>query len=385
MMIQARRDLNSIVTRAAKDFGFDQVAITLPEHLKEGEQAIQRWVQDGRHGDMKYMELFHERQARFFKEFPQARSVIVLGINYYSKDSLREKTGAFSGRVARYAWGKDYHAVIRKRHEALMGRLKNEIGESFLARSCVDIQPVPERFGAVQAGLGFIGKHTGLLNQKFGPWLFLSEIVTNLDLKPDLPASGDCGTCNHCQKACPTGALDKDYQMDARRCIAYLTIEHKGMIPRDIRPFMKDWIFGCDDCLNVCPFGSKSEDTQWPELKAEAGTGSYLNMEILFSLSSNSQFEKQFKDTALLRITRKQMLRNACIVLGNSGDPAAVQYLKKAIQDPSSLVRAHAVWALAQLGFPEALKILAVHRKSEKDPDVLEELKIAFTFQEDSR
>ena len=185
--------------------------------------------------------------------------------------------------------------MIAERHSVFIGRLRQEFGQSCSAKSCVDIQPLPERFAARRAGLGFIGKHTGILNQQFGPWLLISEILTNLNLATDELTQGDCGTCDHCQRRCPTGALNQDYEMDARLCIAYLTIEHKGVIPRELRPLMKDWIFGCDECLDICPFTSKSKETNWKDLMPEFGVGPRISIEDLFEIQSNTRHEKRFQ------------------------------------------------------------------------------------------
>ena len=377
------------IKELAKQIGFDQVGITRPGALEEGENAIRDWVREGKHGTMRYLEEFEARRERFFNDFPDAKSVIVLGVNYFTGQGAggRGQGERLAGRVARYAWGKDYHKVIRKKHEALIEQLRQIVGSrgdprhSFRAKSCVDTQPLPERYAARKAGLGFIGKHTGLLSREFGPWLFLSEIVTNLELEEDLPAAGDCGACNYCQKVCPTGALDQDYKIDARLCIAYLTIEHKGVIPRELRPKIKDWIFGCDECLNICPFGSKlsihpdPDELTWPEFLPESGFGSQLDIGEFFEIRSNREYQKRFAETALSRTTRKQMLRNACIVLGNSGRAEALPYLKKALKDASSLVRLHAAWALGRLDMEEARKILEQHH--ETDPEVLEEVRLA--------
>lgn len=366
----------SFIKQAARQLGFDEVGMTRPASLAEGEQAIAEWVQEGRHGGMNYMENFAERRARFYEEFPDAKSVIVLGVNYYTSASA-SSSGGLSGRVARYAWGKDYHQVIAERHRELIEILKKKFGESFRAKSCVDTQPLPERFASVQAGLGFTGKHTGLLNKNFGPWLFLSEIVTNLELEDDIPEKGSCGTCVDCQTVCPTGALDQDYKIDARLCIAYLTIEHKGIIPRELRPKIKDWLFGCDECFAVCPFTSKSKESRWPELTASAGVGPHQDLKALFEITSNSEHEKKFLGTALLRTNRKQMLRNACVVLGNSGNPEAIPYLKKGLEDISPLVRLHAAWALGQFRTHEVLEMLLSRLTAETDPEVSGEIKSA--------
>ncbi len=371
--------LSQSIKAAALQAGFDTVGIVRPASLEAGEEAIAAWVAEGRHGSMKYLEEFRLRRARFEQEFGEIKSLIVLGVNYYSGERATRPASrvTLSGRIARYAWGRDYHGVIREKHAALIGTIRQHAGPDFKAKSCVDTQPVPERYAAVQAGFGFAGKHTGILNPRFGPWLFLSEIATNLALTDDAPEPGTCGTCNHCQTACPTGALDQDYRMDARRCIAYLTIEHKGAIDRELRPYIKDWIFGCDECLVVCPFTSKSQESRWKEFLPAAGAGPALDVAELFEIRSNSEYEKKFCGTALLRAGRKQMLRNACLVLGNSGDPAAVPYLVRALQDPAPLVRQHAAWGLGQLGGEPAFRALEALLARETDIDVLQEARLA--------
>ena len=340
------------IKKIACEIGFDEIGITRFAKLEAGVRAVREWVGEGRHSTMKYLEDFEARRAKFLADFGEPKSVIVLGVNYFSSNVPRATSheSSIRGRVARYAWGRDYHEIIRSKHEKFMARTSQLIqDDSVRFKSCVDIQPLPERFAAMQAGFGFVGKNTMLLSKKFGPWLFLSEILTNLDLEEDLPAAGDCGTCNHCQKVCPTGALDEDYRIDARRCIAYLTIEHKGEIPVELRPHVKDWIFGCDECLTICPFTSKSKESHWEELRPESGFGEWLEIEKLFEIKSNSEYERRFRGTAMMRVSRKQMLRNACLVLGNSGRKEAVPLLEKALLDPSPLVREHAAWGLEQL------------------------------------
>lgn len=359
--------------------GFDQVGIVRFANLEEGEAQLQEWIEAGKHGSMNYLEDFKKRREDFFASFPDAKSVIVLGVNYFSRDRRSDLAGRpyISGRIARYAWGKDYHQVIAERHEKLIEKLKKELGEGFKAVSCVDTKPIVERFAGIRAGFGFGGKNTMLLSHEFGPWLFLSEIVTNLELEEDTPAEGSCGTCVKCQVECPTGALDEDYRMDARLCIAYLTIEHKGVIPRELRPKIKDWVFGCDECLTICPFTSKEKETSWKEFKAESGKGEVFDFDKLFNASSNRLYQDEYKGTALLRANRKQLMRNACIVLGNSKNKAALPYLEKAIGDPAPLVRLHAAWALGQFDFPEAQEMLTRRASVEIDPEVLSEIDVS--------
>ena len=371
------KTLTAEIKKLAAGQGFHQTGITHVGSLAEGEKAILDWTSQDKHGTMKYLEDFGRRRRRFFEDMPDASSVLVLGLNYYDFRGEKKPAGPVPGKIARYAWGKDYHEIIRAKHLRLIEGIQKSAGPSFKAKSCVDIQPLPEKFAARQAGFGFIGKNTLLLSKEYGPWLFLSEIVTNLDLQEDLPAQGNCGTCKSCQTVCPTGALDQDYKIDARLCIAYLTIEHKGIIPRELRPKIKDWVFGCDECLDICPFTSKSQQTDCEDLTSSSGFGPSLDLETLFNIRSNSDYEKLFAGTAVLRASRKQLLRNACVVLGNSGKEEALPLLEKALNDPAWLVRLHAAWGLAQFKGPLVMEILRERLRKESEPAVAEELKWA--------
>ncbi len=362
------------IKELARARGFHQSGITGLAELEEGERAIREWTDAGFHGGMKYLEDFEARKKKFFEDMPDASSVLVLGVNYFDFQKKERPAGGLTGKIARYAWGRDYHEIIRAKHLELIEDIRKTAGPAFKAKSCVDIQPVPEKFAARQAGFGFVGKNSLVLSKEFGPWIFLSEIVMNLDLTADTPAEGNCGTCRSCQSVCPTGALNTDYQIDARLCIAYLTIEHKGIIPRELRPKIKDWVFGCDECLDICPFTSKSKQTDCGELTASSGFGPELQMEKLFSLSTNAEYEKEFSGTALLRASRKQMLRNACVVLGNSGRPEAVSYLQKALADPAWLVRLHAVWGLSRFEPVRWRELFKKKLETEPEPAVREEL-----------
>lgn len=343
--------------------GFDQAGITLPHALEEGKQAIEKWVAEGKHGTMQYLADFPKRSLDFLNRFGNPKSVIVLGLNYFQPSKTPPANQPFSGRVARYSWGQDYHRVIREKHNRFIETLHRELGISFKSASCVDIQPVPERFAAMKAGLGFLGKHTGILSDQFGPWLFLSEILTDLELTEDMPDTRNCGKCTDCQKVCPTGALSEDYQLDARLCIAYLTIEYKGIIPEALRPKIKNWFYGCDECFEICPVNNKNKISAHPEFAAEAGVGEWINLAALFDLPSNAEFKRRTAHSAMERLSLKQALRNACIVLGNSKNPEAIPLLRKALEHPEELVRVHAAWALKQIDSSEARKLLEDHAR----------------------
>lgn len=315
------------VKKLAHSLGFDACGITPAERPLSAEKAFLQWIDKGFHGEMRYLENYESRARKFWENFPEAKSIIVVGVNYYSPSRRRETASRENpqGKVARYAWGKDYHHVIRKRLEELHKKLSDLAGRAVRAEICVDTKPLLERSLAQKAGLGFIGKQSQLLNPQFGPWLFLAELVTDLELDPDAPYVGTCGSCTLCIDACPTGAIHPQGGIDARRCIAYLTIEHKGEIPEAFRPLIGDWVFGCDLCLQVCPHTSKSKETHWPELRPEAGHGGTLDLLKLLEIPSNRTYKKKFEGTALLRASRKQMIRNAKIVLENYAQTAEKQ------------------------------------------------------------
>jgi epoxyqueuosine reductase len=348
---------SSQIKSLAASLGFDACGIvaisggaeqTLP--WQEETEQLRQWVEGGCHGEMKYLEDFETRAKRFWDDFPGAKSVIVLGVNYYSHPRNDESQ---KGRIARYAWGKDYHRAIRKRLEEFHSKLSELAGREVRAEICVDTKPLLERSLAQRAGLGFIGKQSQLLSPKFGPWLFLAELVTNLELEPDLPFTGSCGSCTVCIDECPTEAIRPEGGIDARRCIAYLTIEHKTKIPEALRPLVGDWVFGCDICLQVCPHASKSKETRWPELRPESGRGERFDLLKLFEIPSNRAYKKEFEETAVTRVTRKQLLRNAAVVLGNLKAKSALPALRRAAAEEGEVVASHAQWAIDQIDSKE--------------------------------
>ena len=363
----------------AHEVGFDACGVTLPISKREAEERFQNWIREGKHGGMKYLEEYELRKQNFWARFPDVKSIIVLGVNYYSKElnpppfagedrgggnlkeasstlpsypsSIKGERDVFTGRVARYAWGKDYYRVIRGKLEILQRKIREEAGPDYKTQfeSSVDTKPFLERTLAEQAGLGFIGKQTQLLSLQFGPWLFLSELITNLNLEPDRPFFGSCGTCRLCIDTCPTEAIEESGTVDARKCIAYLTIEHKTEIPIELRPRIGNWVFGCDECIRVCPYTAKQKESNWADLKADAGFGSELDLLKLLEIKSNREYEKLFGNTAISRASRKQLFRNACVVLGNTGSETALLLLQKVLEDSSPLVREHTAWAIKRI------------------------------------
>lgn len=354
--------INSLkIKELAREAGFDVCGITAPSSQASAQKKFDAWIAGGKHGEMKYLENFKSRADDFWNRFPDAKSVIVLGVNYYSNNlsmeiastsSNESRNDGLYGRIARYAWGKDYHKLIAEKLRALKLKISQEVDDSIWFEECVDTKPIFERHSGQQAGLGFIGKQTQLLSLQFGPWLFLSELVTNLQLEAGEPHQGSCGTCRICIDECPTEAIEPGGTIDARKCIAYLTIEHKTSIPEELRPKIQNWVFGCDECLNVCPYTAKQKESNWSGLKPESGFGASINLAGLFEIKSQKEHEKKFAETAILRANRKQLLRNACVVLGNSNDPSAIPALEKALSDSSELVREHAAWAIQKLKNP---------------------------------
>jgi epoxyqueuosine reductase len=285
---------------------------------------------------------------------PGARSIVALGLAYDGAAAEPGDDGGPRGRVARYAGGRDYHDVIRPRLHELAEAIVELGGPQTRCRVFVDTGPLVERAAAVRTGLGFIGKNTCLLTGPLGSYVLLSAILTTVELPPDPLVMRDCGSCRACIDACPTQAIVAPGELDATRCISYLTIEHRGTIGPDLRPKMGDWVFGCDVCQEVCPWNRGRPGSAAMESEVGASNGaSSLDLIELLALDDAS-FRARFRGTALTRPKRSGLLRNAAVALGNAQDPRAVPALAAALADPEPLVRGHAAWALAQISPPSA-------------------------------
>ncbi len=362
-------DLVAQIKSAARRLGFTVVGITSVEPLTLDEMAYQRWCQEGFAAEMAYMTRRPDLLAHPRRIVPQAASILTLAINYYVTAPPFSHEHRY-GRVARYAWGRDYHEVIKPQLRELAAQIERLAGRQLDARPFVDAVPLLERAVAVRAGLGFFGKNTNLLQSQSGSWFFLAELFIDLDLpSEDRRVLVSCGTCHHCLDACPTSAFAAPYRLDSRRCISYLTIEHKGAIPHDLRVGIGEWIFGCDICQDVCPFNRFAADTDWPEFHPEAGVGAKLDVVELLSIATDHQFRARFKGTPLLRPKRRGLLRNAAIVAANIKCTAAVPALIERIErDTEPLIRSHALWALAQL---DARRTAPLLERAHTDPDPL--------------
>lgn len=366
-------DLASQIRSAARELGFQVAGITSVEPLARDDEAFRDWCEAGFAAGMDYMTRRPGLHAHPKRLVPSALSLITLAINYYASAPAFEHENRY-GRVARYAWGLDYHDVVKPRLIALVAVIEKLAGRELHARCFVDAVPLLERAFAAHAGIGFFGKNTNLLQPKSGSWFFLSEILVDLDLPADSRESKvSCGSCNRCLTACPTDAFAAPYRLDSRRCISYLTIENKGAIPRDLREGIGEWVFGCDVCQDVCPFNRFSSDTNWPELHQEAGAGARLDLVELLSIDTDEQFRARFRGTPLTRPKRRGLLRNAAIVAANVGCTAAVRALVERIEsDAEPLIRSHALWAVARLDPKKAARLVDL-ALDDTDPQVRQE------------
>ena len=305
-----------------------------------------------------------------------AKSVVVLSVPYWHGAPVPASDHAAPrGRISRYAWGRDYHAVLRK-HLRTLAAFLNRSGPGAVTRAMVDYGPLAERAYGARAGLGLFGKSTNLLVPGSGSWVFLADLVTTVELEPDAPLRKTCGGCTRCIPACPTNAILNPYVVDSRRCISYLTIEHKGPIDRELRPLMGDWIFGCDLCQDVCPVNKRSHVRGWSEFRPRSVEDSVPVLIPLLSLSEE-EFRERYRGRPIRRAKRSGFLRNVCIALGNIGDRAAVVPLVGTLSHDDPLVRGHAAWALGRLGGAFAKGGLERAHAVETDRWVREEIELA--------
>jgi epoxyqueuosine reductase len=326
-----------------REIGFDScriAACSSPPHANE----FRIWLHDEAHGEMSYMERGEEKRCDPHKVLPGARAIVVLALNYFQGSRKTGDTPAAAGKIARYAWGDDYHDLIASK----LDKIDEFLRESGGRQKCyVDTGPVLERDYAAQAGIGWHGKSTMLIDEQLGTWFFLAEVLTTLELPPDEPVPDRCGACERCIKACPTGAITAPHRLDARRCISYLTIELKGPIPLELRPLIGDRIFGCDDCLDACPWNRFAQVSREAAFFARPSTvgvplHDYLSL-------SDDDFRVLFRNSPIKRIKRRGFLRNVCVALGNVGDPSDLAALERAAADPEPLIAEHAKWAIHQI------------------------------------
>jgi epoxyqueuosine reductase len=351
-------ELERKIKEEAARLGFDLVGITSIAPLLTADVSFNAWCESGFAAGMEYMTRRPELNAHPSRLAPWAASLITLSVNYYAEAPPFEHENRY-GRIARYAWGLDYHDVVKSRLVKLAAELERLANRPLHTRCFVDAVPLLERAAAARAGTGFFGKNTNLLQPRGGSWFFLAEVLVAMELEADdREVKVSCGSCQRCIAACPTDAFPKPYVLDSRRCISYLTIENKGMIDRDLRQGLGEWIFGCDVCQEVCPFNRFSSDTAWPELQPESGAGSRLDLAEILSISTDEEFRARFRGTPLLRSKRRGLLRNAAVVAANIGCTAAVPALvDRILNDPEPLIRSHAFWALSRLDSARAFAL----------------------------
>ena len=427
-------DIKSIITSYAREVGFDLVRVASAQEFAEDRKITLERIKDGLMDGLPWFNQSRVlRGANPQELLPGARSIICLGSNYFESGQDFPETKAPVGKVARYAWGRDYHKIIKRRMrnyvEGLRGRLgRGNSAEEFKARWYIDDGPMLDRAAARRAGLGWFGKNTNILTPALGSWVFLGQIITDLDLEPDQPLKKTCGNCVRCIDACPTGAITAPYVVDNAKCISYLTIENRGEIPLALRPQIGDWIFGCDICQDVCPVNQKASPSptlwQWkrhegdgplgdspiidvsagdvsagdisPTADSEQTSGStdtqkrsrfpsgqappaehsktaVLDLVELLGMTEED-FRVRFRGSPILRAKRVGIQRNACVALGNKGDPVAVPALRLALSSGESLVRGHAAWALGNIGNTEGREALEQAQTNEEDESVSQEL-----------
>jgi len=359
--------IKAALIEQARAHGFDVAGVSKPDAAPETKARLERFLADGAHGDMAWLATTAARRASPSALWPDVRSVIMLGMNYGPDENplaiLKHKD---RGAISAYAKGDDYHELIKARLKQIARWLVANAGGD--VKVFVDTAAVMEKPLAAKAGLGWQGKHTNLVSRQFGSWLFLGAIFTTLELPADQAEPDSCGTCRACLDICPTAAFPEPYRLDARRCVSYLTIEQKGPIPRELRPLMGNRIYGCDDCLAVCPWNKFAVKGREAKLAAR----DVLRAPALAELArlDDAQFRALFTKSAIKRTGRDRFVRNVLIAIGNSGDASLVGEAQRLLDDASPLVRGAAVWALGRL-LPR--QQVAALRRTDSDASVNEE------------
>jgi epoxyqueuosine reductase len=359
--------IKDALVRTAHQQGFDIARVTLPDAAPHAKARLERFLREGQHGDMAWMARTAQQRGDPRALWPQVRSIIMLGLNYGSADDpLAILQRRERGAISVYARGDDYHDVIKPRLKTIARWLIGRAGGD--VKVFVDTAAVMEKPLAQTAGLGWQGKHTNLVSRQLGSWLFLGAIFTTLELPPDAPETDHCGSCRACLDICPTAAFPAPYRLDARRCISYLTIEHKGPIPRELRPLMGNRIFGCDDCLAVCPWNKYAQVAHEAKLKARAARRAPLLADL--ARLDQAAFRTLFAKSPVKRLGRDRFVRNVLIAIGNSEDRALAGEAERLIADASALVRGAAIWALGRLDRNRLGAIAPARRAAEDDPTV---------------
>jgi epoxyqueuosine reductase len=335
--------MKEFIRQRALELGFDDCRFTTAAPPQSAAR-LQSWLGEKRHGEMSWIERNAPKRIDPRLVLPGARSAICLAISYHSTNRQSAIGDRRSGEIARYARFTDYHNVLVNKLKALSAYI-DELKTATRSLWYVDTGPILERDLAQRAGIGFVGKHTNVISRKLGNWIFLAEILTTLELEPDAPEKNRCGSCSRCITACPTRAITAPFQLDARLCISYLTIELKGSIPLELRPLIGNRIYGCDDCLAACPWNKFARAGSLMKSHARRDLTTPDLIELL--QLDDAGFKTRFAGTPMLRTKRRGILRNVCVALGNVGDQSALPALRKACEDSEPLIAEHARWAVA--------------------------------------
>ncbi|TCQ81191.1 epoxyqueuosine reductase [Ochrobactrum sp. BH3] len=360
--------LKRFLIEEAKAVGFDAIAFTTPDTIPQAPQRLRQYIADGHHADMLWMEETEDRRANPSVLWPEVRSIMILAMNYGPDSNplgiLEHKDRA---AISVYAQNRDYHDIIKGKLKHVASRFAARAGQD--VKVFVDTAPVMEKPLAQAAGLGWQGKHTNLVSRELGSWLFLGSIFTTAEIPPDKPDRDHCGSCRACLDACPTKAFPSPYRIDARRCISYLTIENKGPIPHEFRKSMGNRIYGCDDCLSVCPWNKFAQATSEMKLKARDDLKAPRLADFL--VLDDPSFRTLFSGSPVKRIGRDRFLRNVLIAAGNSQDPSLLPQIENLLEDPAPVVRGAAVWAFKQLATMERFKISKKRLASSEEDDTV--------------
>ena len=369
-------DLKARVRECALDLGFDLVRVTTAEPFLRDERAAVERVRQGLMDGLPWYTEDRVRKANRPESLLEgAKSVVSLAVSYNTGEP--EEEGALRGKVARYAWGEDYHELLKPRLRRFADALTPLAGREVRTRVFVDDGPMNDRAAAARSGLGWFGKNTNILTPTHGSWVFLGQVVTDLDLAPDPPLAKTCGNCVRCIDDCPTGAIVAPYVIDNRKCISFLTIELRGPIPRELRHLVGAWVFGCDICQDVCPVNRKARPGGEAAFRQR---GDFAAPELIPLLELDEQgFRERFRGSPMKRAKLSGLKRNACVALGNLGDAAAVPALAMALAGGDALVRSHAAWALGRIGGAAAESALRAAQAAEPDATVAHEIALALS------
>lgn len=386
LMTAQRRNaarLATTVKELARECDLDVASITSADLFDGLEETLRTHIANGR---VEGLDWFTEERAAFSVDprnlMPSARSILSVGVSYWSTDPGKPDDGVPRGRIARYARGLNYHDFLKKRMKELHARIERDAGQSVEARLLVDTARIVDRAVAARAGLGWYGKHSCIIVPGHGSWVLLGEMLLDLDLEPDAPLDRNCGRCSICIDRCPTNAIVAPYTIHAPRCLSFQTIEQRGPIPCELRSLLGDWVFGCDACQDVCPYTRAAKPSIDPTILPKRIENAYPSLPWLLTVTEN-EFRETYRGTPVTRAKRRGLARNAAVALGNTNDHDNVPALAAALwEHDEPLVRGHAAWALGHLGGSTAQAALERHRSVETDPDVVAEIEAALEQRE---